>query len=626
MKVAKCLLSFCFWLYAQQTYAIPSKVWNLAPAHWYIGFSNPELEIIVNADQISSADVEMEDYEGVEFIGKFPSANRHVAYFKVKINPNAKPGFLVFRSKVASIWQRIRGERDFSLKFELKVRRSSRTPGFNNKDLMYHILPDRFANGDPANDNAGKIRNPDLRNRASLIGRHGGDIQGIINNLDYLQDLGVNTLLLNPVQTNDQPRESYSGYAMTNHFEVDPRFGGNAKYLELIDKIKAREMKMVMDIIPNHFGSQHWMFSYFDTGWFNSWDTFTSVNRIQHPQSDLYAPSSEQRVNINGWFGRDLPDINQTNEHMAIYLNQLYLWWAEYADLAGYRIESYAYVDQDYMNALNKLLLQNFPNLGIFGAIKSSNSPSQAFFVINNISTLSKNTLPSVTDFQMCEAISNGLNTAYSAANGLNKIYQTLSDDYLYQNPELLVTFLDNHNTSRIYTTLGGDYSKWEMAINLLMTMRGIPCIYYGTEILMDGTTDPSNALVRKDFPGGWASDSLNLFNAEQRKGLTKEAFDHVKYLVNLRKSSPALQSGKTINYSGDNGTYVFFRVLGNETFMIVSNQMEEMRHLQLARFRDALYNKTKFTNPKTKGIMDTHGDEYYLSIPPKTTLILKVD
>lgn len=626
MNVAKYLLSLCLLLCAQLAYAIPSKVWNVAPVHWYIGFSDPELEIIVNADQISSADVEMEDYEGVEFIGKFPSANRHVAYFKVKIKPNAKPGFLVFRSKVSSIWQRIRGERDFSLKFELKARRGSRVHGYNNKDVLYHILPDRFANGDPSNDNSGKIKNIDFRNRASLNGRHGGDIQGIIDNLNYLQDLGVTTLLLNPVQTNDQSRESYSGFAITNHYEIDPRFGGNAKYLELIDKMKVREMKMVMDIVPNHFGSQHWMFSYFDTGWFNSWDTLTSTNHRHHTHMDLYAAPNELRTNVNGWLDRNLPDVNQKNEHMARYLNQLYLWWVEYADLSGYRIDTYAYADQDYMNALNPLLLKNFPNLGIFGETRVSRSPSQAFFVKNNIRTLSQNTLPSVTDFQMYLALNEAVTKDFSSTEGLNKIFQTLSDDFLYQNPELLVTFIDNHNLSRIYSAVGGDYSKWKMAINLLMTVRGIPCIYYGTEVLMDGTINSSEALVRKDFPGGWVGDSLNLFKAAQRAGLTKEAFDHVKYLINLRRNSPVLQSGKTLNYEGENGTYVFFRVLGKETYMIASNQMEEVRHLQLARFRDVLYNKTKFSNPETNEIIDVHGDKYYLNIPAKTTLILKVD
>ncbi len=607
-------------------FALPIRVWNIAPTHWYIGFSNPELEIIVNAEEINTMQVSMKDYPGVEFIGQMPSANRDIAYLRVRIAPNARPGFLEFYSNTGGMLGRIRSQRSFKMRYQLMLRSKVQSPGVNTKDVMYLIFPDRFANGNTKNDNVNDLNYATVANRNELKGRHGGDIQGITNNLDYLQNLGVNALWLNPVQTNDQAAESFHGYAITNHYQIDPRLGSTENYLNLCSEMRNRNMKMVMDIIPNHFGSGHWMFKYFDTGWFNEWDTFTRTTYRAYSVHDPYASKLEKKKNLDGWFDKHMPDVNQRNTHMRTYLNQLYLWWAEYAGLSAYRIDTYTYPDQEYMNELNKLLEKEFPNLFIFGETWVNGSATQSYFVKNNIKGCEGNTLASVTDFQMCWAITEAVQKPMDWTQGLNRIYHTLSEDFLYQHPELLVTFLDNHDMSRIWDNCEKDFDKWKMANSLLLTLRGIPCIYYGTEILMDGNTSISDAYVRRDFLGGWASDSINLFKAANRKGLTKEAFEYLKTLIALRRNNEALQSGKTINFAGQNSVFAFKRVSEKQEFFIVSNSSASAQSVFLNRYFEGkqIIALVNCFNQQEQSFMV--GEETCsIQVEPHTTLIFEV-
>jgi glycosidase len=568
---------------------------NVAPPHWYCGFSQESLEIILHSPEASSWVLSMDPYEQVAFVGTSKGAAENILYVNLNIGRDARPGTLNFRVKIPGK----RGIRELRWTYELKPRNRQWQvqAGLNSADIMYLILPDRFANGNPANDRH-PLTQPDIYSRDTLKGRHGGDLKGIHQHLDYLQELGITALWLNPVQWNNQPRESYHGYAITDHYLIDPRFGSNDEYLKLTEDMRSRKMKMVMDIIPNHTGNKHWMFENRDTGWYNAWPQFTRTNYRASVMLDPYASEHERKLNSNGWFDHHMPDLNQRNIHIDRYLTQLYLWWAEYAGLQGYRIDTYAYPDQEFMTRLCQSLLTEFPQLGIFGETWVNGMGTQAWFVQNNIRQTLNSGLPGVTDFQLLWAIQHALTNPFGWNDGLNRIYATLAEDFIYTDPFKHCIFLDNHDLTRIFTHLNGDLKKWKMGITLLLTLRGIPCIYYGTEILMEGSTHPTDALVRKDFPGGFPGDRINKFTAEGRTILEQDAFNHISKLAKLRNAEAALQDGKLMQFTGEDGTWVYFRYNSRKTFMVALNQENTSKRIRTARFAERLQGYQYLLNP----------------------------
>ena len=576
-------------------------IYQISPPSWYIGFKDTTLEIILHAENIDLFNVTLNPYEGVSLIEKKASANRHVCYLSLNISPKTNPGNLIFNASV--IEKQNRYVKDFSFTYELKVKSMNNFAPITPSDVTYLIFPDRFCNGDKSNDNAPMQYNETV-DRKALKKRHGGDIAGIKSKLNYLKDLGMTTLWLNPVQENDQPEESFHGYAVTDHYKIDPRFGTNNEYLSLCQEMKKMNMKMIMDIIPNHVGHNHWMYQNYDTGWFNWRDSFVQTNFRASTIMDPYASIHEKQLNVNGAFVKTMPDYNQNNDHIIRYLNQLYLWWIEYAGLSGYRIDTYPYPDQAYMNNLCKLILSEYPKFTIYGETWVQSSGVQAAFTKNNIKGYENNQLPGVTDFVLTWALQEAGTKPFGWTEGLNKVYLTLIDDYLYQDPNKNCTFLDNHDLSRIYSVVNEDFNAWKRCQLMLLTLRGLPCLYYGTEILMTGTTKESDAYVRFDFPGGWPNDETNKFKTDGRTAKENEAFNFIKTLSKYRQTQKSISEGKTTQFTGVNGIYAYFRHKDNQSVMCIFSQNKEKSTVDLSRFTEMTKGYTKLKNVLTGEIV----------------------
>lgn len=573
-------------------------IYQIAPPSWYIGFKDTTLEIILHAENIDLFNIALQPYEGVEFLSVNKSANRHIAYLNLKMSPKTKPGILLFLASSIDKNQ-YRYIKDFAFTYELKSRNSNLFTPITPSDVTYFIFADRFCNGDKTNDNAMMQYNEPV-DRAALKKRHGGDLAGIKSKIHYLKDLGITTLCVNPVQENDQEEESFHGYAITDHYKIDPRFGSNAEYISLNQDMKIHGLKMIMNIIPNHVGNNHWMYNNYDTGWFNFRDSFIQTNSIATTLVDPYVSIQEKSLNCDGAFVKNMPDYNQRNVHIAKYLDQLYLWWIETAGLSGYRIDSYPYPDQNYMNHLCKMILSEYPKFTIYGETLVQTITAQAAFTKNNIKGFEKNQLPGVTDFALCWAIQGAGNKPFGWTDGLNKLYLTLIDDYLYQDPNKNCTFLDNQDLSRIFSVVNEDFNAWKRCQMMLFTLRGLPCIYYGTEILMTGITKESDAYVRFDFTGGWSADEKNKFKTEYRTPKENEAFNFIKTLAKYRQSQKAISEGKMTQFTGINGIYAYARYTENEAVLCIYSQNKEKIDVNMARFTEATKGYTKLKNVLT--------------------------
>ena len=585
-------------------------VYRVAPPHWYTNLYQ-DLELIIHAENANNFTFGMNYYEGVNFLGTEQSQNRHIVYIKLKITPEAKPGEITFQ---AIPKKGIKPKpRYFEFTYELKERQNNQGLPITSQDVTYLIFPDRFSNGDITNDEA-EVQFPEKIDRVALKARHGGDIAGISNKLDYLKDLGISTLWLNPVQINDQEKESFHGYAITDHYRIDPRLGTNEEYKNLSDELKRRNMKLVMDIIPNHTGDNHWMHKFYDTGWFHFKDSFVRSNFRANTTADPYASKDDKMLMTDGSFVKTMPDFNQSNPHIRKYLDQMYLWWIEYAGLSGYRIDTYPFADQDYMNHLNSLILKYYPDFTIYGETWVEETLTQAVYCKNNIKGFEKNTLPGLTDFVMCWAMHKAGTEKYDWLKGLNFVYQRMGEDFIYDDPNKHLTFVDNHDMSRIYTVVKEDMNAWKRIMTLMLTMRGMPCIYYGTEILMPGDRAESDAYVRFDFPGGWNSDEKNKFNKSDRTKLENEAFDYLRTLNKFRLTHDLFIDGKTTQYAGENETYCYFRHNNNSSAMVIFNQSKDERKVNLNRFNENLNGFKTLRNIHTGKTYDLNKKELVLS------------
>lgn len=553
------------------------------PTFWWVGMLNPELELLVYGPEISKTEVSLE-YPGVELLSVQPVENPNYLFVTLRISPGAAPGIIQLRfSRNGLITEQ---------PYELKARipKEMRSNGLSQADFIYLVMPDRFANGDSANDVIAGMEQAETP--GAKYQRHGGDLRGIIEHLDYLEDLGVTTLWLNPVQENNQPKESYHGYAITDHYRIDRRFGSNEDYLELVNKCHERGMKVVMDIIHNHIGDQHYLFRDLPArDWVNRFDEFTRTNYRATSLMDPYASERDRRIMSDGWFDQHMPDLNQRNAQVANYLIQSHIWWVEYANLDGYRLDTYAYPDQDFMAKWCQALRREFPYLTLFGEVWDHGPGVQSFFgERSGLDEKSLAALPGMIDFQLHFAINDALNQNFGWTEGVTKIYYTLAQDYLYRNASRNVTFLDNHDVGRFFSTVGEDLNKFKVGTGILLTTRGIPSIYYGTEVLMKNNFDWGNHdVVRENFPGGFPDGQLNKFSAAGRTVQEHEAYTFIRNLAQYRKQHPALHSGKLMQFVPEDGIYVYFRYDENESIMITVNSNKDEKTLELARFEERL-------------------------------------
>lgn len=599
------LALLCLCLASVFGYSQNPSVQRIGPSNWWVGMKNPHLQLLVYGKNLKGATVSI-NYAGVQLTKVNEVDNPNYLFLDLTISPETKAGTLLIDISKTVVTTKGKKSRSsivhLQQPYELKVR-NQHPQEINSADLVYLILPDRFANGDPSNDKFADMADT-AANRSNPFLRHGGDLKGIQQHLDYFTELGITTLWLNPVVENNQPqtneggemRSAYHGYGFTDHYNVDRRLGGNSAYKELVEAAHAKGLKVVQDAVYNHVGINHWILKDLPMkSWLNQWDEYTNTSYRDEPIVDIvHANKSDFKIQQNGWFVPFLPDLNHHNEFVANYLIQHALWTVEYFGVDGWRIDTYQYNDLPFMNRCNQALLDEYPKMFITGENSVQSVVSQAYFTRNNLNVPFKSNLPSPNDFVLFHALNGALKEDFDWGKGLNRLYSTLANDLVYEDPSMNMTFLDNHDMDRFYSVIGEDFNKFKLGMGFLLTTRGIPQIYYGTENLTKNFKNPSDAEVRKDFVGGWATDKESKFVASGRTAQENEAFNFTKILANYRKSSAALQSGKLTQYLPQDGIYVYFRHKGTQSVMVIMSQAKEVKTLSTKRFAENLAGFTK--------------------------------
>ncbi|WP_343532045.1 glycoside hydrolase family 13 protein [Pedobacter sp.] len=592
------------------------KLQRVEPAFWWTGMKNPKLQLLVYGKDISANSVAI-NYDGVKLVEVHKVENPNYLFLDLELSSDVKPGKfpIVFSSNNKK-------QAEFVYELKQRVKNDQLHQGVNTKDFIYLIMPDRFANGDKTNDVV-KGMNETALKRDSMFYRHGGDLQGIINHLDYLQELGVTTLWLNPVLENNQPKTSYHGYANTENYKIDPRFGTNELYKKLVDECHARGMKVIKDLVHNHFGTEHFTIKDLPMkNWIHQWPEYTKTTYREQVHFDPYVSKRDKDLMEKGWFDKHMADLDQTNVFVRNYLTQSHIWWIEYAGLDGFRLDTYAYNNLEFMADWAGKVTAEYPNFTFFGETWVHGVPNQAYFTEGNKINQGIDTkLQGVTDFQALWGINEALTGKFGWMDGLVRLYNVFANDYLYKDPTRNVVFLDNHDISRFYSVVGEDFSKYKSGIAWLLTTRGIPQFYYGTEILMKNYANP-DGLVRDDFPGGWQGDKSNKFTATGRSNKENEAFNYVKKLANYRKNNDVLQTGKMMQFIPEEGIYVYFRYNDLKTVMVIMNSNAEEKILPTKRFAERILSSTAAKNVVTEEMIN---DIRTIKVPGTSTLVLEL-
>lgn len=594
----KKILTFYFLLFTCSAFSQPV---NIYPTHWWAGMKWNKVQLMVHGDKIAeqfpmikmrAAGVKLAT--GVKLLKINRVENPNYIFLDLSIDATAKPG----KFNIPFL-------KDIKLEYELKARRKGNgtafAQGVTAKDFIYLIMPDRFSNGDPSNDRVPGMRDQTL-NRDTVFNRHGGDLIGIQNHLDYVKDLGVTTIWLNPVIENDRPERTEHGYAFTDHYKIDRRLGGEKAYRELVDATHAKGMKMIQDAVYNHVDANH--ITVLDMpmkDWVHNWDTYTNTTYKDQVAFDPYASAIDKKKLVDGWFSRQMPDLDQTNPYVANYLIQHAIWSVEEFGIDGWRIDTYAYNDIDFMNRCNKALTDEYPKLTLFGETWFHGVPNQAYFVQNNLGIPVKSNLQGATDFQTLWGIQDAMTKDFGWTDGVTKLYTNLTYDFLYKDPTRNVLFLDNHDVSRFFTVVGEDVNKYKSSLCWLFTCRGIPELYYTSEFATTGSTSPNDGYVRLDFPGGWAGDKINKFDASGRREKDKEIYDLVHALANYRKTSSALTTGKMMQYVPVDGVYVYFRYDAKQTVMVVMNTAKTEKKIAISDYAERTGGFGNYINVATK-------------------------
>ncbi len=593
-----------------------NKINRVEPPNWWVGMNNPDLQLLIHGNNITNLQPSL-SYPGVRIERIIKVENPNYLFVNLKIDDTAKPGKFDLQFKNGN-------QIADTYSYELRARRadSAMREGFKPKDVMYLITPDRFVNGNPNNDNVAGLR--ERANRDFKGGRHGGDIQGIINSLDYLEDMGFTAIWLNPVLENDMVEYSYHGYSTTDFYKVDPRFGTNEDYVGMSRLAKEKGIKIIMDMIVNHCGSYHW--------WMNDKPTDDWINEPvpgQYTQTihkktviqDPHVSKIDHQYMLDGWFVETMPDLNQRNELMANYLIQNSIWWVEYADLGGIRMDTYPYADKQFLTDWSCAIMNEYPDFNIVGEEWFGNPAILAYWQKGKNSPDGyESCLPSLMDFPLQEQMWNSL--APESSTWMPS-YEMLAMDFLYPDPFNLVTFPDNHDMDRFYTRVGENLALFKLGIAYTLTMRGIPQIYYGTETLLTNTGYPGDhGIIRTDFPGGWAGDPVNAFTGAGLSADQQEAMAFIKKMLNWRKNAAVVHDGKLTHFMPKNGVYVYFRYNADEKLMVVLNQNEEAQTLDLKHFAEMLHN--------VSGGQDVISGKSYefkdkLTVPAKTPLVLEL-
>ena len=578
------LIVFLFsWGGGQNARAMEIK--KVAPSFWWAGMKNPELQILLYGEDLALSDVSVSG-EGI--------------YLKEAVrqdNPNYLLLYLDLSEAKAQTFQILlkNGKKKLQVPYELKsrMRRGEDVKGFTSEDVLYLIMPDRFANGNPENDVVDEMREKKV-DRTDSFARHGGDIQGISNHLDYIADLGVTAIWLNPTQENDMESGSYHGYAITDYYQIDKRFGSNEDFCALVEKAHEKNLKVVMDMIFNHCGSENYLFRDKPSDdWFNYRSNYVQTSFKTASVMDIHASAYEKKIATDGWFTSVMPDFNQRNRHVARYLIQSSIWWIEYAGINGIRQDTHPYADFDFMSQWCKEVLDEYPYFNIVGETWLNSNVLVSYWQKDSkLAAPLNSNLPTVMDFPLQALMNQAFDEETGEwGGGLYKLYDYQTQDLVYANPMNLLTFLDNHDTSRFVQTdeMAKNLKRYKQAMVFLLTTRGIPQIYYGTEILMTGDKGKGDGDLRKDFPGGWQGDTRDCFVENGRTALENEAFEFTRQLLNWRKGNQVIGKGSLKHYSIQNGVYVYQREFNGKSVVVIMNGTDDSKELDLTPYQEIL-------------------------------------
>jgi glycosidase len=605
-----------FLLFIITTSSMFAQIEKIEPPFWYAGMHNPELQIMFYGKNIAKYQISVSNSIVINNVKRTENPN----YVFVTINTKNIPAsdfVFSFKGNNSVV---------YTQKYSLKKRRenSAQRKSFDASDMMYLIMPDRFSNGVKENDSNDLTH--EKYNRDLPEGRHGGDIQGIINHLDYIQQLGATTIWNTPLCEDNDVAYSYHTYAQSDVYKIDPRYGTNEDYVRLSSEIHKRKMKLVLDYVTNHWGLQHWMIKDLPTkDWINQFENYTQTNHKRTLIHDINASKIDTKICFDGWFVPSMPDLNQRNPLVLNYLTQNAIWWIEYADLDGFRVDTYNYAEPSEIAKWTKAITNEYPNFNIVGEISMRDQAQLSYWQkdspIGKIQNFNSH-LPSVMDFILSDALLTIFNEDGNWETGMIRIYNNFTNDFLYPNVNNLLIFAENHDTHRLNHVYNNDIRKYKMAMALLATVRGIPQLYYGSEVGMAGNKDDGDAAIRQDFPGGWEGDPINAFTKEGRTQGQNEYFDFTSKLFNWRKNKSVVHFGKMTHYIPEDNTYVYFRYNATESVMVLFNNSSETKTLKTDRFAENIGNFKTGKDVITDKIIDITKE---IALEPKSVLILEL-
>ena len=584
MLKSKWMISGLLSLWAMGLFA---QIERIEPSNWWVGMKNPELQLLVHGPNIGSTTPSV-SYPGVSIKAINRGDSPNYLFINLLIAPGTKPGKFAINFRKA-------GAPPITYQYPLLPRNKAaqNQMGFSSKDVIYLITPDRFVNADPSNDKSDTLLEKTI-NRKEDYARHGGDIRGIINSLDYLAEMGFTAIWPTPLLENDMPRWSYHGYAITDYYKVDPRFGSLEDYKELANKAREKGIKLIKDDVVNHSGVKYWWMEDLPfKNWINYPDSMQVTNHRRTINEDLYAAQVDKKLMTQGWFVPDMPDMNHQNPFLAKYLIQNSIWWIETLGLGGIRQDTYPYSEKGFLKNWSCAIMNEYPNFSIVGEEWSTNPLIAAYWQQGKKNHDGYTScLESPMDFPLQAALVQALTEP--GRGGFDKLYEALANDFVYANPQALMVFGDNHDMDRIFTQLKKDVDLTQMALTYLLTIRGIPQIYYGTEILIDNSAKPGDhGLIRSDFPGGWEGDAVNAFTGQGLSADQVRIQSFLKKMLNWRKQKAVIHSGKTLHFGPQDGVYVFARYTANETVLVLMNKNAGNKSLDLGHFAEAIKGKT---------------------------------
>lgn len=585
---------------------VASKV---EPPNWWVGMKQNHIQLMVYGEDLLGATATSSS--GIT-IKRTRSFNDNYLFIDIEVEPDAKPGIHPIEIKNHDITTRI--------DYEIRQRTGKQPAGFSPADVIYLVMPDRFVNGDTGNDSVPGLS--EAVDRGFFDGRHGGDLQGIINKLDYIKETGFTALWLTPVVENNTFR-SYHGYSATDFYNVDARLGTNDLYRKLVEEAQKRGLKVILDHVANHFSKDHiWISQLPHPGWING-SIKNPPPPVHHKQvfSDIHGDSSTIKKVVEGWFTDYMPDFNQTNEFVANYIIQNTLWWVEFAGLDGIREDTYPYNHEGFMAEWARVIKEEYPSINIVAEVWTGEPAFLSYYQSGSKTRKSfENHITSLTDFGFRDAV-----YKYLQGNGatLYAVYSALAMDYLYADPNSLVTFIDNHDINRAMYGAEGNVAKFLTALDILMTTRGIPQIFYGTEIGIKGTDH--HGYLRADFPGGWKEDNRDAFTSTGRSETENLIYNHLKKLISIRLTNPAFTRGTLIHFPPEHDIYTYFRELNGEKFMVAVNGSKQKSNLGY----DYCWSRLEGWNSATDLITGEKfkiTKEGRLELPPYSSVILKLE